>query len=318
MDVKTWAAEARAKLNGREVVVSISGGKDSTATALLLREGGIDFRAIHMDTGWEHEDTESYVRDYLPTLFGPIEILQGKHGGMEQLVIKRGMFPSRMRRFCTQELKVRPFLAWLRRTVDEEGVDLVNAVGIRSAESPARANLAEWEWSDSYDCEVWRPIIRWTLADVIAIHHRHGARPNPLYLRGATRVGCWPCIFARKGEVRMIADTDPGRVDRIRALEEAVSEAARQRYDEQGETFESKGLAEPTWFQNPTSRRAGDTKRAGDCWSIDRVIEWARGGKEGDDELFAANLADEGCMRWGLCETNEPEGNQERFPWFSV
>ena len=55
--------------------------------------------------------------------------------------------------------------------------------------------MTEWEFQD-FDAEVWRPD---TLerGEVIEIHHRHGLRPNPLYLLGATRV-CWPCIFARK------------------------------------------------------------------------------------------------------------------------
>jgi hypothetical protein len=45
----------------------------------------------------------------------------------------------------------------------------------------------------------------------------------------------------------------------------------------------------------------GDT---GACWPIDKVVDWsrtARGGRQ--RELFAASAADEGCMRWGMCET---------------
>lgn len=53
-------------------VVSVSGGKDSTATALLAIEayGRDRCRFVHADTGHEHELTEAYVRDYLPGALG--------------------------------------------------------------------------------------------------------------------------------------------------------------------------------------------------------------------------------------------------------
>ena len=124
--------------------MSVSGGKDSTATCLLLMEAGIPFQAIHMDTGWEHKVTESYVREYLPGIIGPIRILRGKHGGMEELVKAKGMFPSRLRRFCTQELKVFPQQEHFKG-LQMQGEDPISVVGVRGGESRARANLPEWE-----------------------------------------------------------------------------------------------------------------------------------------------------------------------------
>ena len=43
------------------LVVSMSGGKDSTATALLMREAGIPCRYVFADTGWEAQETYDYL-----------------------------------------------------------------------------------------------------------------------------------------------------------------------------------------------------------------------------------------------------------------
>lgn len=293
-------SELLARLNGRHVVASISGGKDSAAMSLYLRELGIEHDRVFLDTGWESPLTYEYLRGELERVLGPITWLRGPRL-MEDLVKHKGMFPGRRIRFCSQELKVFPIMRHLRWLMDT-AVDVVNAVGIRAAESAARALMPEWEWQEGFDCEVWRPLLRWSEQDVIAIHQRHGLRPNPLYLLGATRVGCWPCIFARKSEVRLVAETDPSRIVRLRVLEQEVGEVARERAQRNGRQLTNL----PTWFQNPTSRPGPDGKRDGTCWPIDRVVEWSRSSPRGpavthDEFLLSAQL--DGCMRWGLCDT---------------
>lgn len=267
------------KLAGRRVIASVSGGKDSAALSLHLRESGIEHDRVFMDTGWEHPETYAYLRGELTRVLGPITEIRGPLQ-MEELILKKAMFPSRKRRFCTQELKVRPMAKHLRSL----GSDVVNAVGIRGSESEARSKLFEWEWTEDFGCETWRPLMTWSEADVIAIHARHGLRPNPLYLKGATRVGCWPCIYARKAEIRMVAETDPARIDRLRELEEKVSAGAG----------EQRG-----WFQAKTEEDGGFPP-----WPIDKVVEWsktAHGGRQ--FELFAPDR-EPGCFRWGLCDTD--------------
>jgi 3'-phosphoadenosine 5'-phosphosulfate sulfotransferase (PAPS reductase)/FAD synthetase len=51
----------RAMLRDRPIIASVSGGKDSTAMALWLREQGQAFFPVFMDTGWEHADTYAYL-----------------------------------------------------------------------------------------------------------------------------------------------------------------------------------------------------------------------------------------------------------------
>jgi 3'-phosphoadenosine 5'-phosphosulfate sulfotransferase (PAPS reductase)/FAD synthetase len=242
--------------------------------SLHLAELGIEHDRVFLDTGWEHSATYEYIRGPLTEKLGPIIELRAER-----------------RRFCTTELKVRPMATYLA------GLDyeVINAVGIRREESTARSSAIEWEYSDAFDCETWRPIVTWTEHDVRAIHARHGLAPNPLYLQGASRVGCWPCIYARKAEIKLVADSDPARIDLIRALEADVGAAMTERASKRGETLDS----EPSWFQAPLGRSG--------TWSIDRVVQWSRtlhGGRTEDKQVELFSGADDACMRWGLCETD--------------
>lgn len=274
-------------LNGRLVIASVSGGKDSAALCLWLQEQGIEHHRVFADTGWEHEATYEYLRGPLTKALGSIDEV-GLPGGMPGLIRKKGMFPSRLRRFCTEDLKVRPLAAYMRKTQDEYG-EVVSAVGIRAAESEARAKLSEWEWSDTFDCDVWRPLMRWTEQDVIDIHKRHGLVPNPLYLKGAQRVGCFPCIFARKAEVRLVADLSPGRIEEIRQLEAEVTATARTRANS------GEHVAERTFFHGKLSREGRPSP-------IDTIVEWSRTADGGKQYLLFDDQP-EGCVRWGLCES---------------
>ena len=225
MDI--WGMEPRdlERLQGEPVVLSLSGGKDSTACALLLEKHGVNFDRIFFDTGWEHPAIYEYLKGVLEPRFGKIEILKSSKypGGMVDLVRSKGVFPSRTMRFCTDELKLKPAREYFSGLESPP----INVVGIRKGESLARSRALRWEDDRSLGVEVFRPLIDHTFEDVIQMHQEGGIPPNPLYLQGAERVGCFPCIYARKSEVKSVFTMWPERVSQIEKLEEELTENLR-------------------------------------------------------------------------------------------
>lgn len=261
-------------------VLSISGGKDSTALWLWAIRSGLSPRvAIFADTGWEHAQTYAYLdaleREHIRE---PLRRVRANVQFADR-VRRHGTFPGRInRRWCTRELKIEPFAAELNRIREESGDDVIVLVGERAEESVSRAAKPEREWHALYDCELWRPIHQWTLADVMAEHHRAGVPVNPLYRVGANRVGCWPCVKAGKVELALLGETDPTRMAEVRDLER-----------ETGTTM--------FCLERP---RANGAPRKLVPVGIDDAIAWARTERGGVQLRLYREPS--GCDAWGLCD----------------
>lgn len=311
-------------------IVSVSGGKDSTATLLLAIERNADnLQAVFADTGNEHDATYDYVR-YLEQATGiPIRLVKADFSSqierkrsyvqtkwLEQgvsesvidmalsvlhptgnpfldLCIWKGRFPSSQARFCTEELKIIPIqdqVYW--PILRNEGHTIESWQGIRWDESRARANAVEREGiePDAQRVFAYRPILSWTADDVFAMHKRHGIKPNPLYSQGMGRVGCMPCINCRKDELAEISKRFPDFVERLREWESVVSKASKWQ--------------SATFFSTSTDPTIGDVDVNYVEHGIDRIVDWAmtgRGGRQYD--LVLASKDEQQCSSiYGLCE----------------
>lgn len=87
-----------------KIIVTFSGGKDSLASLLWIRNNlSKKFETVFCDTGWESEITYNHIKDIDQKLGLNIVYLKSKqYDGMIDMVKKKGRFPSTMSRFCTE------------------------------------------------------------------------------------------------------------------------------------------------------------------------------------------------------------------------
>lgn len=184
-------------------VVCFSGGKDSTALVLWAKENLPQFTTVFCDTGWEHPITYAYIDEINATVLGgSLVVLQSAKypSGMRVLVEIKKRVPSAKARFCTEALKTDPMAEYLRGIDDE----VLVYQGIRRDESLRRSQMCAVEFSDVYDCEIRRPLFHWSAEQCFDLARKHGIKPNPLYLMGAARVGCFPCVMIQLRELKAL------------------------------------------------------------------------------------------------------------------
>lgn len=194
-------------------IISFSGGKDSTALILWAKENLPSFEVVFCDTGWEDPITYDFIKYISENVAPVITIKSKKYDGFVDMAVKRQRFPSSTRRFCTEHLKLVPMQHYIH---EYHGGNVNMYVGIRADESLKRSLMKPEEFDgDWYGCMVYRPLLRWSVNDVFAIHKRHGIVPNPLYKQGMKRVGCMPCIMSSLGEIKTIINHRPDVIEKL-------------------------------------------------------------------------------------------------------
>lgn len=329
-------------------IVNVSGGKDSTACYLLALDRGRPFRAVMADTGNEHPVTIEYAERLAERTGGPqVEIFRADftermankrayiaarwpEDGIPQAVVDRavaalqptgnpfldlclwkGRFPSRKVQFCTEFLKSEPIHEQVIEPARRAG-PVVQWLGVRRAESLARHNAPMWQVIRTpglHAMRLYRPLIHWSAEACFGYAASHGLDPNPLYLQGMGRVGCFPCINASKGEIRAIALRFPEAFDRIAEWEAICAEASKRgiaTFFASGVTPEGAAMAKQ--ISRIEDRDARAAAAAAASWpTAHRVAEWARtdrGGRQFNllDAAFAEDEALTCSSQYGLCE----------------
>lgn len=192
-------------------VLGISGGKDSSALAIYMRDRVPEMEYFFCDTGAELPETYEYLNRLEAALGKPIVRLNADRDFDHWMEVYQGTLPSPQMRWCTKNLKIKPLEEWVG---DDEVVSYVairadeNRLGYVSTKPNIEAVFPFRE--DGIDKD-----------GVMRILDEAGIG-LPGYYEWRTRSGCYFCFFQRKHEWVGLKDRHPELFDKAVAYEEKV------------------------------------------------------------------------------------------------
>ena len=193
-------------------ICGISGGKDSSALAVYLRDKVPSMEYFFCDTGAELPETYEYLTRLEVILGKPIVRLNAHRGFDHWFEVFRGALPSPQMRWCTKNMKIKPIEAWIGN------VPAVSYVAIRADESNRKGYIST------------KPNIRTRFPFIEDGIERDGVTRIleeagiglPNYYEWRTRSGCYFCFYQRKAEWVGLAERHPELFQRAVAIERKV------------------------------------------------------------------------------------------------
>ena len=180
-----------------KIVISFSGGKDSTVTADLVVKALSDPSIVHIfgDTTLEFPTTIEYAERFRAD--HPMAIFQIAHNDEQEFmdVCEDIGPPARMMRWCCSMFKTGPITRILNNMYFNE--QILTFYGIRKSESVNRSKYNRIE-NDASSVKINKqtvasPIFFWKDIDIWLYILSEGIDFNKAYRYGYERVGCWCC-----------------------------------------------------------------------------------------------------------------------------
>jgi 3'-phosphoadenosine 5'-phosphosulfate sulfotransferase (PAPS reductase)/FAD synthetase len=219
------------------IVVNSSAGKDSQAsldvTVNAAAAAGVLDRVLvaHADLGrMEWPGTLELAREHAAHYGLRFEVVRNRNwGDLLERIESRGRWPDAANRYCTSEFKTGQVRRLFTQLVRELGLErparILNVLGLRAEESPARARklalAAEPAASTKTTRHVtrWLPIHTWTTAEVWERIAVAGTRPHPAYAAGMPRLSCSLCVLASRPALVRAAQLRPDLAAEYAAVE---------------------------------------------------------------------------------------------------
>ena len=216
-------------------VLGLSGGRDSAALAVHMRQHhpDLDIEYFFTDTGKELPEVYEYLGCLEGFLGKSILRLNPDRDFDFWLRQYNDFLPSPQSRWCTRQLKLRPFEQWLRPMLDD-GMTIYSYVAIRSDE----------EYREGYTSKHDKLIVKLPLkeagvdkAGVLEILEGAGLG-LPRYYSWRTRSGCTFCFFQQKIEWVRLKEQHPEAFKEAKAYEKNAVEHGSPFTWSQGESLE--------------------------------------------------------------------------------
>lgn len=199
-----------------------SGGKDSDVIRILADLAGVNHDIVHNHTTVDTPETVRYVRSIPNVIFNYPE------KSMWQLIVDKGMPPTRLVRYCCEKLKERggkgrvkiTGVRWAESKKRQSNADVVKIIGKPKTTQKFADDIgADYQvtkqqgliLNDDNDesrrmvehcyrttSTMINPIVNWSDDDVWEFLKYYGCQSNPLYQCGFRRIGCIGCPMAGK------------------------------------------------------------------------------------------------------------------------
>jgi 3'-phosphoadenosine 5'-phosphosulfate sulfotransferase (PAPS reductase)/FAD synthetase len=142
------------------------------------------------------------------------------------------MFPSPAARYCTSDHKRAQVLKLLTSLANRAGtshqpVRILNCLGLRADESPARAKRLPFandlrSSNGRRIVDTWLPIHSWTTRQVWQRIHASGVPHHPAYDLGMPPLSCCFCIFSPRSALLLAGKHNPELLAEYVAVEKQI------------------------------------------------------------------------------------------------
>lgn len=234
------------------VLINSSAGKDSQAMlshlVALADNQGVDrgrLVVVHADLGRvEWAGTRALAEDQAAAYGLRFEVVARTEDLLDQVVTRHETlrakgdtttpaWPSSAARYCTSDQKTSQVAKLMTRLSaahraagNTSPIRILNCLGIRAAESPARAKKTPLGPDSASNgrrtVTRWLPIFDWSDTDVWDTIRASGLPHHPAYDAGMPRLSCVFCILAGRRELTLAARLNPELAAEYLAVEKRV------------------------------------------------------------------------------------------------
>lgn len=208
-------------------VLGLSGGKDSAALAIYMRDRVPEMEYFFADTGAELQETYDFLEKMEGYLNKEIIRLSPRKNFDHFLKLYGNFLPSPRARWCTKEMKIKPFERWIGND------QAISYVGIRADENrggyiSTKTNIsARFPFKEDGLNE----------KDIIRILEESGVG-IPEYYNWRSRSGCYFCFFQKKSEWAGLKKKHPDLFEKAKEYEKVNSRTGKQFTWTQNESLE--------------------------------------------------------------------------------
>jgi len=190
-------------------ILSLSGGKDSAALAIYMRDRVPNMEYIFHDTDKELPETHAYLSLLEAKLGKKITKTTPEKSFDHWLTVFGGMIPSSHRRWCTKMLKLKPF----EKYVGNDPV--INYVALRADEDRTGYISHKPNITPVYPFKEDGLVRR----DIVRILEESGLGLPKYTDWGRTRSGCFFCFYQQKIEWVRLKEKYPDMFEEAKRLE---------------------------------------------------------------------------------------------------